>query len=125
LVSVVLLLLAELLERSSAPVLTRLTAGLGAVVALATISSYFAVYVVIHREVEHRADYLRHVADEGFPYAYVYTLPFQEHVHNPDPLPQGGQQKRFKRYYGLPLNLEIRLVDRYANRGIIPSPAED
>ena len=125
LVLVALLLLAELLERSSAPVLTRLTAGLGAVVALATISSYFAVYVVIHREVEHRADYLRNAADEGFPYAYVYTLPFQDHVHNPDPLPQGGQQKRFKRYYGLPLNLEIRLVDRYANRVIIPSPAED
>jgi hypothetical protein len=120
---VALLLLKELSEDPAVRIVPALAAGLGAVVALATLTSYFAVYVVIHREADRRLDHLREAAQQNVRNPHVYTLPFQDHVHNPDPIPLGGQDGRFKRYYGLPPRMRIHLIDRYANQQIAPPRA--
>jgi hypothetical protein len=100
-------LLREVMEHSGRNFERRL-APFVAVLGTALLLSNFVVYAFIHHAVDRRVAHIRERVREGATSVRISPLPFRSYLHDADPI---GQilGDRFKAYYGLPSDLQIRL----------------
>jgi hypothetical protein len=110
-VAIALTLFAELVTVVPAPVVSGVVIGLGASTVLVVLAGYFVAYSQLNDANNARVEYLREAASQGKKSPAIFEMPFLGYLHSPDPVTP-GQQKAFKRFYGLPQDMRIRLFPR-------------
>lgn len=111
--AIAVVLLAELRARCPSPTTSGVALALSLTVLGAAFAGYATTYSMIHHAADQRLDAVRAAVQQGRNSVRVLTLPNPGYVHAPDPTP-GVWQQRYKLFYGIPPDFEIRLIDRYA-----------
>lgn len=106
---IVATLLNELTTRSGVNFSRRVAPFVGAIGAT-LLASYFLVYAFVHHSAEHRLAKIRRAVDRGATTVRIPALPFSTWVHFGDPKGDPVWAQRYKLYYGLPSELQIKVT---------------
>lgn len=109
---VVFLVIVSLVAREVAdavPAFDGLAAGLPLLVgALALLTPMFVIYTTMDHAAEHRLERVRAQVAAGHHHVRIRPLPYHQYVHDGDPF-WSLLYTRYKTYYGLPADLDLRL----------------